>query len=127
MPQFTKDDIMRGIELGVMALLALLAMLLIVRPMLRRIISGEAVAPVPAIATNPYGYAVATSVPAVAPAVEQQPLPPPPPSRTATMIDIAQVQGQVHAQSVQKVGELADRNPNETANIIRNWLHEHAA
>ena len=40
------------------------------------------------------------------------------------MIDIAQVQGQVHAQSVQKVGELADKNPNETVSIIRQWLHE---
>ena len=35
------------------------------------------------------------------------------------MIDIAQVQGQVHAQSVQKVGDLADKNPNETVSIIR--------
>ena len=43
------------------------------------------------------------------------------------MIDIAQVQGQVHAQSVQKVGELADKNPNETVAIIRAWLHEDAA
>ena len=43
------------------------------------------------------------------------------------MIDIAQVQGQVHAQSVQKVGELVDKNPNETVSIIRSWLHEHAA
>jgi flagellar M-ring protein FliF len=129
MPQFTKDDIMRAVELGVMALLALLAMLLIVRPMLRRLLPGEApAAPAPAVAANPYGYAVATSLPAVAAAPDPQvPLPPPPPSRTATMIDIAQVQGQVHAQSVQKVGELADRNPNETASIIRNWLHEHAA
>ena len=48
-------------------------------------------------------------------------------NRTSAMIDIAQVQGQVHAQSVQKVGELADRNPNETVSIIRTWLHEHAA
>ena len=48
-------------------------------------------------------------------------------NRTSAMIDIAQVQGQVHAQSVQKVGELADKNPNETISIIRNWLHEHAA
>jgi flagellar M-ring protein FliF len=48
-------------------------------------------------------------------------------NRTSAMIDIAQVQGQVHAQSVQKVGELADKNPNETVSIIRSWLHEHAA
>jgi flagellar M-ring protein FliF len=129
MMQFTKDDVMRGIELGVMALLGLLAMLLIVRPMLRRILASAAPAAPIAIA-NPYGYSVATAadVPAIAAAPQpQQPLPPPPPSRTSTMIDIAQVQGQVHAKSVQKVGELADRNPNETAAIIRNWLHEQAA
>ncbi|MEA2935292.1 MAG: hypothetical protein QOD74_1938, partial [Variibacter sp.] len=27
-------------------------------------------------------------------------------------------------QSVQKVGELAERNPHETVAIIRHWLHE---
>jgi flagellar M-ring protein FliF len=42
------------------------------------------------------------------------------------MIDMAQVKGQVHAQTVQKVGELADRNPNETVSIIRAWLHDAA-
>ena len=50
-----------------------------------------------------------------------------PPNRTSAMIDIAQVKGQVHAQSVQKVGELADKNPNETVAIVRSWLHEDAA
>jgi flagellar M-ring protein FliF len=39
------------------------------------------------------------------------------------MIDIAQVKGQVHAQSIQKVGELADANPAETVSVIRGWLH----
>jgi flagellar M-ring protein FliF len=48
-------------------------------------------------------------------------------NRTSTMIDIAKVQGQVHAQSVQKVGELAQNNPHEAVSIIRNWLHEEAA
>ncbi len=38
---------------------------------------------------------------------------PPPrfPTAPSKMIDIAQVQGQVHAQSVQKVGELAEQQP----------------
>ena len=48
-------------------------------------------------------------------------------NRTSAMIDIAQVQGQVHAQSVQKVGELAEKNPHEAVSIIRSWLHEEAA
>jgi flagellar M-ring protein FliF len=45
---------------------------------------------------------------------------------TAQLIDVAQVQGQVHAQSVHRVGELAERNPSETANIVRQWLSEPA-
>ena len=49
-------------------------------------------------------------------------VPAPPP-----LIDVAQIQGQVHAQSVHRVGELAERNPNETANIIRQWLTEPTA
>jgi flagellar M-ring protein FliF len=40
--QFTKDDIMHWIEVGVMALLALLVLLLGVRPMIRRIFTPEA-------------------------------------------------------------------------------------
>jgi flagellar M-ring protein FliF len=43
------------------------------------------------------------------------------------MIDVAKVQGQVHAQSVQKVGELAEKNPHEAVSVIRSWLHEDAA
>ena len=46
------------------------------------------------------------------------------PSQAAKMIDMAQVQGQVHAQSIQKVGELAERNPNETVAIVRQWLQD---
>jgi flagellar M-ring protein FliF len=49
------------------------------------------------------------------------------PNATAQMIDVAQVQGQVHAQSVHRVGELAERNPNETASIVRQWLSEQPA
>ena len=48
-------------------------------------------------------------------------------NRTSAMIDVAQVQGQVHAQSVEKVGELAEKNPNVAVSIIRNWIHEDAA
>jgi flagellar M-ring protein FliF len=130
--QFTKDDLMRGIEIAVMMILALLVLLLVVRPAVRRILGpGEATAlPAPAAVPNALALAQAAGlVPAGTTNLaiaEREPVAIPP-SRTSAMIDIAQVQGQVHAQSVQKVGELADRNPNETVSIIRTWLHEHAA
>ena len=44
MLQFTKDDIMRGVELGVMALLGLLVLLLVVRPLVRRIVDAATAA-----------------------------------------------------------------------------------
>ena len=47
-------------------------------------------------------------------------------AHASQLIDVAQVQGQVHAQAVHRVGELAERNPNETASIVRQWLNEPA-
>jgi flagellar M-ring protein FliF len=130
--QFTKDDIMRGVELIVMMVLGLLVLLLVVRPMIRRILAAEEPAP-PASAAPANALALAqaaglvTAGPGPSIAIAESEPVSIPPSRTSTMIDIAQVQGQVHAQSVQKVGELAEKNPNETVAIIRGWLHENAA
>ena len=47
--QFTKDDIMRGIELGVMALLGLIVLLFGVRPLVRRDARRRSVAAAPAV------------------------------------------------------------------------------
>ncbi len=107
--QFTKDDIMRAIEMVVMGLLGLVVLLMVVRPLVRRVLAPE----VRAIAAPMAGQ----SVDALTPETIE-------PSETARKIDIAQIQGQVHAQSVQKVGELADRNPSEAVSIIRQWMNE---
>jgi flagellar M-ring protein FliF len=123
---FTKDDVMHWIELAVMLVLALVVVLLVVRPLVRRILESDAPPSkegniAAAIASGDVQEALAAG--ATAQEIKAAVVPSP----TAKMIDIAQVQGQVHAQSVQKVGELADQNPNETVSIIRSWLHEDAA
>ncbi|HET9415692.1 MAG TPA: flagellar basal-body MS-ring/collar protein FliF [Pseudolabrys sp.] len=143
--QFTKDDITGAAEKGVMALLGMVVLFMVVRPLVRRVITPEG-------AQTPFAAAPAAAAPAVtaeAAAASGMMLPGvngnitstggPNVSivggdeavaisnRTSAMIDIAKVQGQVHAQSVQKVGELADKNPHEAVSIIRNWLHEDAA
>jgi flagellar M-ring protein FliF len=148
--QFTKDDIMRFAEQGVMVLLGLVVLLLVVRPLVRRVVTPEGAATV-ASAAGISGIAAAIGVrhvAAVAPAAGGVAISggnPPPPStatiaamagaqeavavsnRTSAMIDVAQVQGQVHAQSVEKVGELAEKNPTAAVSIIRNWVHGEAA
>ncbi|MGE4165033.1 MAG: flagellar basal-body MS-ring/collar protein FliF [Xanthobacteraceae bacterium] len=136
--QFTKDDIMRGAELGVMALLGLIVMFMVVRPLVRRIVTPEgaerAGAGRPAVLVGPDGQALANGGagslttaggPNVAIVGSDEAIAIS--NRTSAMIDVAQVQGKVHAESVQKVGELADKNPHEAVSIIRSWLHEDVA
>lgn len=114
--QFTKDDIMYFVELGVMFVLGIIVVFMVVRPLLKRVLAADAAAA---------SHAPLPALPEIAP-VPASPQPQIANNATAQMIDVAQVQGQVHAQSVHRVGELADRNPNETASIIRQWLSEPA-
>jgi len=119
MLQFTKDDVMYVIELGVMMLLSLVVLFMVVRPLVRRILASEMI---PAL-TGADQVPVLTDGSAAA-ATGQSLVPGP--NAASQMIDVAQVQGQVHAQTVHRVGELAERNPNETASIVRQWLTEPA-
>ena len=154
--QFSKDDIMRAANLGVMALLGLVVLFMVVRPLVRRVITPEGASAGAAVAgaagaagvagaigatgaggtttfetggmtiTNSGGGSITNSGGANISIVgggEQVAIS----NRTSAMIDVAKVQGQVHAQSVQKVGELAEKNPHEAVSVIRSWLHEDAA
>jgi flagellar M-ring protein FliF len=120
--QFTKDDIMYVIELGVMMLLGLVVLFMVVRPLVRKVLASEELAALTNAVTAPPDDAL----PAVAgPGAPGGLLPGN--NATSHMIDVAQVQGQVHAQSMHRVGELAERNPNETVAIVRQWLSEPAS
>jgi flagellar M-ring protein FliF len=100
-----------------MMLLGLVVLFMVVRPLVKRILVSEEVAALAGALTAPAltdhsgssggGHALV-----------------PGGSVTASAIDVATIQGQVHAQSVHRVGELAERNPNETVAIIRQWLSE---
>jgi flagellar M-ring protein FliF len=116
--QFTKDDVMYVIELAVMMLLGLVVMFMVIRPLVRRILASDPVAAL----TGPAGAHAALTDGTAAGSDGQAMIP----ANSSNAIDIATVQGQVHAQSVHRVGELADRNPNETAAIVRQWLTEPA-
>ena len=117
MLQFTKDDIMYVIELGVMMLLGLVVLFMVIRPLVKRILAAEVIPalaePAPALTDGTAELGPGQALIAGT-------------SGTAQLIDVAQVQGQVHAQAVHRVGELAERNPNETASIVRQWLSEPA-
>ena len=120
MLQFTKDDVMYVIELGVMMMLSIVVLFMVIRPLVKRILASEEVHTLAGGGSMP----ALTDGSASADGTGQSLVPGT--NTTAQLIDVAQVQGQVHAQSVHRVGELAERNPNETATIVRQWLSEPA-
>jgi len=116
--QFTKDDVMNVIELGAMTFLGLIVLFTVVRPLVRKVLSTEPQPSTALMVQDGAGAAAAPTPGTTPPQIAA--------NNTAKLIDVAQVQGQVHAQSVHRVGELAEKNPHETVSIIRQWLTEPA-
>lgn len=136
---FSREDIMRFAEMGVLILVTLLVLLFAVRPLIRRILGSDIDAEtLPAITSalseaaaagrgavtvvlNPDGKPVVLGPDGLETVTETPELPAPP---SDTRIENAKAQGAMQLDQVRKVGELVNDNPNEAAIIIRNWLSE---
>lgn len=131
---FDKNDIMRAAELGVLAVVAVLMIMFIVKPMLaapgggkRHASSGGGDLPmlpgqsVTRIAATADGQPLQLTVD---PITGQLALPSPGGGELDQKIDIARIEGQVKASSVKRVAEFVERHPEESVAILRSWLHE---
>ncbi|HEX6958991.1 MAG TPA: flagellar basal-body MS-ring/collar protein FliF [Ferrovibrio sp.] len=126
----TKADLFRIGEIASYVLLGLLAMLLVVRPLIRRILEAsresEDIPPGMLTPAAPGLPMVVGGAPiAELPAAPEAGLAPPTPG-IESMIDIARIEGQVKASSLKKIGEIVDKHPEEAVSIIRNWLYQAA-
>jgi flagellar M-ring protein FliF len=132
MLRFNTDDIMHAINLVIVVILSLLVLLFVVRPLVRRIVTPDetAVPPpalpnaasvTPVLVTQESGGVPPTQI------VPPAPVKMTPDFQAARQIEFAQIQGEAHQASIQKVGELASRNPYETVSILRQWMHEKTA
>ncbi|MFT4934592.1 MAG: flagellar M-ring protein FliF [Pseudoalteromonas distincta] len=126
---FDKNDIMRAVELAILAIVALLIVFFVVRPLLKSAGGGgggELTGPTQTITrlvtTTPDGQPVQI---AVDPATGQ-PLALPGPDALEQKIDIARIEGQVKASSVKRVADFVESHPDQSVAILRSWLHESA-
>jgi len=126
----TKDDYLRIAEIVVLGVVALLVLLLVVRPLMSRLIEAIPKAPPPAAAMLTDASAgVAPNLPGpqsemaqahaarAAQTAQAQ-------SELDQMIDIEQVEGRVRASSLKKIGEIIEKHPEETVSIIRTWMFQ---
>lgn len=125
-----KEDYWRIAQYGGVTLLALILIFFILRPLVRALTAGGAGGSAGALAQLP-GTAIAGAA-ALAPGAQGQALPAQgqaalPAPAAGSMIDIAQIDGQVKESSVRKVGEIINKHPEEATAIMRQWLHETAS
>ncbi|MBV6632151.1 MAG: flagellar M-ring protein FliF [Alphaproteobacteria bacterium] len=115
-------ELRRLAEILILAMVAILVLLLIVRPMINRLLT-----PAPAAAEGPSDIGLLTDQTG-----DMQALPGPDgggdlgdvESQLEQMINISQVEGRVRASSLKKIGEIVEKHPEEAVSIIRNWLYE---
>ena len=125
-----KNDYIKLAELVILGVVSILVILLVVRPMVRRILDAlpEAIASGKSL-INESVAAAAASGKALPPG--QEPVmnapgiePPNAESEIESMIDLKQVEGRVRASSLKKIGEIVEKHPDEAVSIIRNWMYQ---
>ena len=126
---FERADIVHMGETLILAVVAVLVILLVVRPLVNRLLDAAA------------GGGVAMAEPARLPGRPGAAALPPPGGGGGTvalaqqrgaqhaaeqdaMIDIGQVDGRVAASSLRKVSEIVDKHPEEALAIVRSWMSQ---
>jgi flagellar M-ring protein FliF len=121
---FTKDDLMRFGELAVIALLTLVVLLTVVRPLLKQVVAPDvarrASLAAPAGAEGAAGaLATIAGAPQMMARMSNEPESP-----SERMLAMAQIKGQIKAQSVDKVGQMVLANPSDSVAVLRSWIHD---
>jgi len=109
----SKEDVMRIVELTVLAMLTLIVLLAVVRPLLRKVLTTEPVAI--ALVSGP---SATTGDPALDAMMAPRDNP------TARLVDFAKINGQVQAETVQRVVDMVRASPGETVEVLRNWIND---
>jgi flagellar M-ring protein FliF len=102
------------------ALIGLLILMLVIKPMIGRFLDtaknlGGSAMPALAAAGGPAAALPAPGGTAMARV---------PPVPQGEMIDIGQVEGRVAASSIKKIGEIVDKHPDEAVAIVRSWMYQ---
>lgn len=118
---FNKNDIMRGIELGVLLITGLLLIFFVLRPLLKTATGGGG----PGQLAGPGGVPVTSLQTSIVGGADdmggQQFLPR---SDMDERLDIARIEGQVKASSIKKVADFVEKHPEESTSILRSWMQE---
>jgi flagellar M-ring protein FliF len=134
---FARSDLLKAAEPLALALIGLLVLLLVVRPLIKRLLDGsigggsgetralagpaaQQLLAGPSYGALPGQGQYATGLPGSA-------IPTGAPAESLDqMIDISQIEGKVRASSIKKIGEIVEKHPEEAVAIVRAWMYQNA-
>jgi flagellar M-ring protein FliF len=113
-----KNDMLRMAEILVLSIVAILVILLVVRPLLTRAFEAipvAAAAPGEGRLLSDEGMGAPAAIAGPEGPIEEE---------FEELIDIDRVEGRVKASSVKKVGEIVEKHPTEALSILRSWMYQ---
>ena len=121
-----KNDILRIVEIIVLGIVALLVILLVIRPLISRAFEANTAATTAAQAeserllADQAAEALALAGPGGLPAPSDMDVE----EEFDELIDIDRVEGRIKASSMRKVGEIVEKHPEAALSIIRGWMYQ---
>jgi flagellar M-ring protein FliF len=123
---FSKEDLLQIVEVLVLGLVAILVLLLVVRPLVSRAMTMSAPAR-ESTESEAAQIAAATTAALAAPSSseaaddlgEAE-------SGIESMIDMDRVEGRVRASSIKKISDIVEKHPEEAIAILRQWMYSDA-
>jgi flagellar M-ring protein FliF len=124
-----KNDLLRTAEFLVLGIVAILVILLVIRPLVSRALDAIPAAVASADARLLADQSTGTGTPALTgpgSGALAGPRDGAPGENDAyeELIDIDRVEGRVKASSVKKVGEIVEKHPEEAISIVRSWMYQ---
>ncbi|MBP2314106.1 flagellar basal-body MS-ring/collar protein FliF [Azospirillum soli] len=123
----TKDDLFRIAEMVVLGIVAVLIILLVIRPLITRAFDRadqQEEDEMDKLLADQSGMPAALAAPTGALAQDLALEAAQADEDLEQMIDINRVEGRVRASSLRKVGEIVEKHPEEAVSILRNWLYQ---
>lgn len=121
-----KNDLLRIVEIIVLGIVALLVILLVIRPLISRAFEANTAAATAAQAeserllADQAAEALALAGPGGLPAPSDMDVE----DEFEELIDIDRVEGRIKASSMRKVGEIVEKHPDAALSIIRGWMYQ---
>jgi len=113
----SQEQLMRAAELIVLGIVAVLILLLVVRPLLSRLLEQPAGQQELSDGSQQQPQLAGPEAQVTEFGMEEE-------DEGEQLIDLNRVEGRVRASSVRKIGEIVDQHPEEAVSIIRSWLYQ---